>query len=250
MDNERDNVLSKARKLLRLKERAGTQSEALAAARALAKLLDKHRIAVTELELSSGKTNEPFVANKQEPLYAYRRVTPWRRELGFALCNHFGVALWQRTTVYRDSEPSERSLCMCGRASDIELVRAMYSWLTQEIECLAVAECSGMGRGYSNSWKRGFAFGVNKQLESLREELSEAHCSAMVLYGRGDAAKLYLDALLEPKQPGDRKPGVVRWRDRGSHDAYGFASGFLRGKRHHLGEHLAAADPDAQLLDE
>lgn len=250
MTQDRDNVLSKARKLLRLKERAGTTAEALAAARALAKLLDKHRIEVTELELSAVQQPESFVANKDEPLYEYRRVTTWRRELGFALCKHFGVALWQRTAVYHGERSSDHSMCMCGRPSDIELVRAMYDWLTSEIEALAVSACAGMGRGYANSWRRGFAHGVHKQLEDLRSELSEAHAGAMILYGREEAAKSYLDALLAPKKPGEMKPAIIRWRDRSSIDQYGFASGFVRGQSHHLGEHLDAAEPEPQLLDD
>lgn len=250
MDEKRDGILSKARKLLRLKERAGTKAEALAAARALARLLDKHRIEVAELEVADRQAPEGFTANKTQPLYEYKRVTPWRRELGFALCKHFGVALWQRTKLHRKGVPSDHSMCMCGRPSDIELVRSMYNWLTSEIECLSVGACSGMSRSYANSWRRGFAYGVHKQLEDLRSELSEEHPSAMVLYSRQDDARQFLDALLEPKGPGDRKPATIRWRDRGAHDAYGFASGYMRGKQHHLGERLGHASTAPPLLDE
>ena len=62
-----NDVLEKAKKLLALRDRAGTRGEAEAAARALAKMLDKHRITMAELQAHDGNV-ESIVADQETPL--------------------------------------------------------------------------------------------------------------------------------------------------------------------------------------
>jgi hypothetical protein len=222
---DRQGAVEKARKLLRLKERAGSEFEAIAAARALAALLDKHRIAIAELEASGQRLPEPFAADPDRPLYAFIRSRPWRRELCFALGDHFGVALWRRTRIWKGGD-REHGICMCGRPSDIELLRDMYEWLCSEIVSLSAEQCAGRGPAYANSWRRGFVHGVHKQLASLRDATRECSCVAIELYGRLDKAREYLEALCE---------GHVRKRSDSPMNYPAYREGFARGALHHLG---------------
>lgn len=236
---KRESIVEKAKKLIQLQERAGTPGEALAAAKALAGLLDKHRIALAELESAGAADPEAFVLHRDEPLYAFQRVQVWRRDLCYVLGEHYGVATWQRTRKFRDGRPSDHFICACGRRTDIELLRSMYVWLGAEIERLSASECQGLGGRYANSWRLGFVAGVQQQLRGLREQNCEASTTAMVVYGRSEQALDYLRSQLE-------KLGTVKYRHRGGHDRWAFQSGFVRGWQQHLGPHLPESGGEPQ----
>lgn len=246
MTEPRESAIDTARKLLRLKDRAGTPAEALAAARALSKLLDKHRIAVTELEMDGSQDAEPFEAAKDDPLYEFKRVQPWKRDLGSVLAKHFGCAYWQRTRKFHTGQTSEHAMCLCGRPSDIALVRGMYTWLTGEIAQLSVTHCRGEGARYSNSWRKGFVTGVDIQLTATRDELQAKTTAAMVLYGREEQAQKYLQSVFE-------QMGTITWKSSVRADRTAYFAGLRVGKTSPLGPRLqgAEAEPDQlPLLDE
>jgi len=240
MTADRERVLDTARKLLRLKDRAGTPHEALAATRALSKLLDKYRIAVTDLELSGTQSPEALRAEEDRPLYEFKRVKPWKRDLGLVIAKHFGCAYWQRTRKYRRGT-SEHSMCLCGRPSDIQLVRSMYTWLTVEIAHLSVTHCRGQGARYTHGWKQGFVAGVGHQLAETRQELKGETGTAMVLYGRQEQAKQFLHDLFDGL-------GKITWKSKVRPERAAYFAGLEQGAAMPLAPRLQEPKPESAQL--
>ena len=234
-----NEVIEKARRLLQLRERAATPGEAQAAARALAKMLDKHRISIAELEMQGNREVEPLLADVDDPLICYNRLAAWKNRLIHVLCKHYGVACWRRGKIRGRAYDGRRKMAyamhLCGRKSDMDMVRHMLAWLSTEVERLSRQECEGLGTVSHNSWRRGFVDGLDKQLRMARDDVAE-HSSdaALVLRKRLDDANDFLDRAIE-----DLKKGRKVYR-RFWHDPEAHAAGKRRGESQHLGDKIDA----------
>jgi hypothetical protein len=229
--------IEKARKLLQLRDRAATPGEAQAAARALALMLDKHRITVAELEMRDGEHGEPMAADESNPLLTFTRMPRWRSQLIAVLCRHYGVAAWQKSAYIGRSMRGRRKLQhaihLCGRASDVDMVRHMFSWLSAEAERLAHQECVGHGAVVYNSWRSGFVVGIDTQLCSVREAVTEHHTeAALVLQSRHQQAAEHLASCVKILET------TTHYRFLHSEAAH--AAGKKRGESQHLGDRLDA----------
>jgi hypothetical protein len=232
-----NEVIEKARRLLQLRDRAATPGEAQAAARALAKMLDKHRISIAELEMRGDQDAEPMVADESEPLLRYKRLPIWKKDLLRTLCEHYGVACWRNGRVrgydYRGRRRVSYAMHMCGRKSDMDMVRYMFAWLSNETENLSRQECAGLGSVSHNSWRRGFVDGIKKQLRMARDDIAE-HSSdaALVLRRRRDDASDLMRKLIELTAKPKRSYHYL-YNDPEAH-----AAGKRRGEAQHLGDRL------------
>lgn len=181
-------VVDKCRKLLSLRERAGTPAEATAAAGRLAALLEKHRMSEAQLEVDTGPRGD-YTAEVDAPIVGWRKLKPWRLHLVRVLCDHYGVVWWERGMKDSRAAPGvrKRALHLCGRSDDVRIVRDMYAWLCSEAKPPA-----GLGRGAGDSWRLGFVAGIERQLVAVRAQTAAAAAAgnqcAMVLVGRKDAA--------------------------------------------------------------
>jgi len=230
-----NEVIKKARDLLRLREQAATPGEAQAAARALAKMLDKHRLSIAELEMRGDQDSEDMVADTDEPLLSCSRLAGWKKGLIRILCSHYGVALWRRSyhSWSRGKRKLTQAMHMCGRPSDMTMVRYMLGWLSAEIERLSRQECAGMGVISHNSWRRGFVTGLGKQLRMARDDVAENNSeAALVLRKRQDDAQDFLHRAIEGLGKGRRNYHRVY------HDPLAYADGKRRGEAQHLGDKL------------
>jgi len=231
-------VVETCRRLLKLKQRAGTPAEAQAAAVALARLLDKHRLSLVDIEAGADSPIESCVVDMDNPLYAWgKRVAPWKRNLAIVLCDHWGVAQWERYARYTNGDRRVR-LCLCGRPSDVALVREFFAYLVGEALQLSVPFCKGRGRAYATSWLRGFVRGLYDQLAASRAELKQEAAAegkqgaAMVLWvGRAEeSAEALRAAVPKIKDVRSRASPVV------SREAFG--QGYVAGKTVHVGRTL------------
>jgi hypothetical protein len=231
-----NEVIEKARKLLQLREHAATPGEAQAAARALAKMLDKHRISIAELEMAGEAESEQIVADDNDPLLTYSRLAGWRRSLVHVLCTHYGVACWRKGRIFTDMRGRRKrksAMHMCGRPSDMAMVRYMYAWLSTEIERLSRQECAGSGAVSHNSWRRGFVHGIESQLMMARDDASEDNSkAALVLRKRREDAREFMRRAIDGLTNGRKLYGHVY------HDAIAYAIGKRRGESQHLGDKL------------
>lgn len=240
-----NDILEKAKKLLALRDRAGTRGEAEAAARALAKMLDKHRITMAQLHTQGDGGAESAIADEKTPLIVWRRAVTWRRSLIETLCKHYGVAHWSAKRLVgftRDGRKKySKAVHLCGRPSDVALVRHLFAWLTVELTRIGSAECAGHGTAFKNSWMLGFAEGIDEQLNQAREEvMQDMGDAAMVLQSRADEANRALEEQVQ---------GLCTIGYTMSYRPEAYAAGQRRGAAHHLGEKLdtgnARALPEA-----
>jgi hypothetical protein len=226
-DRTAKELLDKARKLWNLKERAGTEGEALAATKALAKFVDKHRLEIATVEGLGAPTSETMAFEEDEPLMVYKRRTTWRYDLAGIFCEHYGVMFVLRSRVGGD-----KKIILAGRKTDIEMVRYMFRWLEPQVEMLA-HQSGARGRTEKNSWRLGFVWGLNQQLKEAREEAVAGDPSgAMVLRCRAREAMNWMK-----EERGKELPQVV---ERGSIfcDGHWFGKGKEMGQTHHLGKSL------------
>jgi hypothetical protein len=232
-----NEVIEKARRLLQLRDRAATPGEAQAAARALAKMLDKHRISIAELEMRGDQDAEPMAVDEREPLLKYTRLPLWKKDLIHALCKHYGVACWRNGKVQgytlRGHRKVSYAMHLCGRKSDMDMVRYMLAWLSTETENLSRQECEGLGSVSHNSWRRGFVKGIKKQLQMARDDVaSTSSDAALVLRKRRDDASDFLHKMVD--LTGKPKKSYHRLY----HDPDAHAAGVRRGQAQHLGDRL------------
>lgn len=231
-----NEVIEKARKLLQLRDRAATPGEAQAAARALAKMLDKHRISIAELEMRGDQDAEPMSVDEQEPLLSYRRLPIWKKNLIRSLCEHYGVACWRvgKWNSYdgRGRRRMDYAMHLCGRKSDMDMVRYMLAWLSTEIGHLSRQECAGMGSISHSSWRRGFVTGLTRQLQMARDDVATANSdAALVLRKRHDDARDFLRKMIDLTK-------VKKSYHHIYHDPAAHAAGKRRGEAQHLGDKL------------
>lgn len=234
-------VVALCRKLLRLQKRAATAGEAQAAAHALARLLDKHRLTLAQLEAAGERQPGACTADTDRPLYTWRRVEPWRYRLGAVLCEHYGVATWERRwRKWPGGSPRDSGMYLCGTVEDVALVRELFAWLVPEALRLAAPECRGRGRVYRNSWLEGFVAGLHHQLKLARaaaEEQARAEgqrTAALVLWG--EHARRAEEALAAAAL-GPLNTYTARSQARLRRDAY--LGGVEAGAVIHLGGRLA-----------
>lgn len=228
-----NEILEKAKKLLALRDRAGTRAESEAAARALSKMLDKYRITMAELETQSGAA-EPIVADDKSPLIEWIHGTAWRQALIDTLCRHYGVASWRVKRLNGFTRSGRKqytcAVYLCGRTSDVALVRHLFAWLSTELTRVGSTECAGRGFSFKNSWMFGFVEGIDKQLSEARSEVvKEVGDVALALSTRADESARVMKEQVEGLSTNKH---MVRYKPKA------YAAGQLRGESHHLGQKL------------
>jgi hypothetical protein len=233
------DIIGKAKKLMALRDHAGTPGESEAAANALNKLLDKHRLSVAELENASGEKEECIV-DQGDPILEWKRLSPHMRDLCAVLCSHYGVAWWQRRrrdgVNTRGAQRWRRAVHMCGRPSDVEIVRYMFAWIAVEMNLLG-AKYPG-GRIARSSFKLGFVAGIERQLKLSRQEAVGER--GMVLRDRLKDAELALAKLFpEMKTAAMPNPNI---------DPSAYLHGSEYGKAMHLGGRVGDSKKRAPAL--
>ena len=223
-----DRVIQKARDLLELKGRAGTEGEAQAAALALARLMERYRLEMVEIE----RDLKPENVVDEEPILKGRRISRWRRRLIEVLEKHYGVAsFWRRNGI--------QQVILCGRPDDLRLLRLMHTFISEESMSLGRQYSEGQGRHFTESWRSGFIDGIEVQLKRVRKEEHRKvpKTSAIVLRDRHEKAR---EALL--KLVSNVSPISVKVKFNLNHRAYN--EGHTRGQVHHLGARLESKEDE------
>jgi len=169
METNREDIIRKIAACLRLAERGGTSEEAIAAATAAQRLMDKYNIEQESINLA----NEGHPANSTEDIVDFstrgdgelesgkNQITPWKRKLATVLCKHNGCFM------FHSFRGGRRSIELVGRPTNVGAVRYMYSWLNSEIDNFTKIWGAGMG----HTWCQEFRIGV---VETLDEKLKES----------------------------------------------------------------------------
>jgi hypothetical protein len=175
-------ALAKAAKLLRLAKSSNPHEAALAAAKAQ-DIMDRFKLSGADITLDSSAPAEKVMHCPQDPLDR-DGAARWKGQLAMA------VAKLNQCKVYADPA---RGYCLIGRPSDMDAVRYLYAWLTQEIERLAASHCAGCGRTYWNNFRLGAVETVSARLrESARETVAVVKQEAAQSVAAGNAMALVL----------------------------------------------------------
>ena len=241
-----DHAIETCRRLIALQKRAATSGEAQAAAAALARLLERHRLTIAEVE-GAGSAGGPVLVHDR-PIYRCKRAETWRWELITALCEHFGVSPWREFTRMPRGDGSWRivdsAIYLCGRVGDVECVRSMYGWLDVEGLRLALLEVpegratKRRTRESRRSWLIGFARGIRTQLQKAKAEeqaVPGTSSTAIVkLDQRYDEARSAILADMQDAKNGRKRNARVRGEE--------FVRGARMGSAIHLGQRIGAVE--------
>lgn len=159
---DRDKLLDRIRRLLRLAESSNVHEAASAAARAQ-ELMTRHRIAAAALDQDDG-SEAGIVDHRAEPLDGSKRLRRWKTHLAVAVAQANGCR------VYVLPRGKQRELILVGRAEDAELVRGLYEALRVQIEALTRKHCAGQERSYRNAFRLGAVSTLTERLELARKQ--------------------------------------------------------------------------------
>ncbi|MBW2560015.1 MAG: DUF2786 domain-containing protein [Deltaproteobacteria bacterium] len=197
------DILRKIRGLLKLGE-SDNPNEAASAVAMAARLMERHAITETAVELSEA---DPATAEEiksfEEPLGA---SGSWRSRLALALAKANGCSTWRTGNQLR----------LIGRPSGAEKVRYLFSYCSKEIDRITRKNTRGEGRTYANNYRIGMvdaiAEAIIKEREGVRAEMrteaQERGSSALVVVNNAIAV---IDRGHEDSRAfGRRKLGLVR----------------------------------------
>lgn len=128
-------------------------------------------------------------------------------------------------------------ITLFGRASDIDIVKYLFAYLSLEIERLAKENTRkqnlsrGAAKGYSNAYKIGAIQGIHEQLKAAQSQVRESATTTAlaVVDKRKDDAEQYMRTIYKNTRAGQASKFS---------NAQGFIDGKRAGKNIHLGKSL------------
>lgn len=197
MATNRDDVITKIKKLLKLAESSNVNEAASAAAMAQS-LMDRFEIEAACLEAEAPK------AENMEPVETFGefetggRVENWRGNLLNALATANGCQCYKTRVVGRQTD-----LRVIGRKTDAQTVRYLYAAMAAVVEGLALGQ-RGEGRQFIASFKAGAASTIAQRIRDAKEatkaavyqEAAQAGTSALMRVDNAVAVLAARDAAL------------------------------------------------------
>lgn len=159
---DREKLLDRVRRLLRLAESDNVHEAASAAARAQA-LMSRYRIEAAALD-TGGEDEHGIKDHRDAPLEASKRLRPWKTYLAGAIARTNGCR------IYLHTRGAERAVVLVGRAEDAELVRVLFSELTKRVEAMTRKHGAGRDRAFCNAFRLGMVTTIAERLERARQE--------------------------------------------------------------------------------
>jgi hypothetical protein len=177
-ESKRQRLIEKAKHLRALSENDGaTEAEALAAARALAHLMQTHRL--TEACLGE---EEP--ADLSEVILAKRgRMPSWTYALCVAVAEHFDCVATRLRA--HSGQPRRRvtGVGLIGHRDDVFAANAMFGWLSDDVRS------AGARHGGREAYKLGFVMGVREQLREAKAQAVGEHQAGALVVRRREAVR-------------------------------------------------------------
>lgn len=238
------------RKLLAKSESAaqlGSAEEAAAFAAKASELLLRHKLDMTDLEVSTEEADEPVGRHSFDPSETMRWVSKGRRVAWLqALVSGIARANFCRILVI----PGSKTVVVIGRPSDAAIVKYLTHVLVREAERLAVlyerqvrvgAERAGLPRPVEP--KKGFLLGfvdaVLKRLREMRASVEKAGGKHALV--RFQAAELAVTKWME-----QRKFSAVGGLNHGGGNAHAWEAGRQAGSKVNLNPGLGGGPVSKQ----
>ncbi len=189
-----EEAIEKARKLFALAQSDNPNEAALAAQRAQ-EVLARFNI---DAAMLAGAAEEPEedVRAFNDPLYSGNRLASWKLALASSIARH------NQAKIYT----SGPNVMMVGRPSDVQKVRYLYAWLSNEVERLAKIHTTGEGRVYANNFRIGVVSAINDKLKAANEQARQEARA-----GQNGAALVKVDNALARIEA--RSAAVQKWTD-------------------------------------
>jgi len=237
----KDNLKSIIEKIQKLQKLATSSNpnEAAAAAAKANDLIDKYRLEEADISVDSPES-DPMQCDT-DPIYVSGRITQWKVSLIQVLAMHYGVSNFNNIDLSSGRKVSNYKLC--GRKSDIAIVRYMFGWLANECQRLSDLYARGNGKVYCASYQNGFVSGISEQLKKSREQIKlTADSSAMVKLD-----SRYTESYNFMMENNNLR--VVRSKSAGQTDANGFSAGRTKGESIPLNKGLNGSSSGIKMLN-
>lgn len=159
-------------KKLRALSTSSNEHEAAAAAKAAAKLCEKHRISEVDL------VDQELIIMSDTPVYETGKVILWKDNLSSFISRHYGCSIFVHGDRSNGRKYSEYRIV--GKPSDLKIVHYMFGWLSSEIERLTKQYGKGKGHIFCSSYAFGMVKGIQEQMtiakqEARQEEVHQAN---------------------------------------------------------------------------
>lgn len=209
----RSKIIERIHKLLALAKSSNVNEAAVAAAHAQ-RLIERHRI--EQAALIDAVQSE--ISMDEDALDEGARMAQWKLELAMVVAEANGC----RVVVLKDGRYS--TINLVGGGEDITIVRALYTWLTTEVQRLARTS-KLRGRDRLDAFRLGAITTIEQRLLEATIEARKHGCGA-----RNGKAPATSTALV--------RAGVqaLVWRD---NEAERVADEICEGREESLGEHGA-----------
>jgi len=164
------DLIQKIQKLLNLSQ-SSNEHEAAQAMKLAMVLMEKHNISEAMLGAQSTDEDEA-VQDWDDPLFASseKNRSQWRSFLAMVLAAHNACVIWT----------SGPDIKIGGRASDVQVVRYLFSYCMNEIDRL-VKKHAGNGKSWLNNYRLGCVTGIKAKLDEGKQQ---ARIEAIVEYGQ------------------------------------------------------------------
>lgn len=204
---DREKLLDRIRRLLRLAESANVNEAATAAATAQT-LMARHRIEAASLD--TGDETSGIVDFRDAPLEASKRLRPWKIELASVVARANGCRIYLLDRGRTDE------VILVGRAEDAELVRLLYGELVKRVESLTRKHGEGRDRAFCNGFRLGVVTTLEERLRKANADASERAIEAGVATDDDDpdARLAASDAAIAIRKLDARADAVDRFLDR------------------------------------
>lgn len=164
---DRDKILDKVQKLLRLAADPSNVNEAASAAKRAQEMMHKYNLTSLMVEsFDSNPMEDEDIKCMTDPLFIFKKnASTWKTKLAMVVAKANHCRIWLQR-----SHNSSR-LGLVGRRSDAEVVRFLYHYLLKEVERLALRDAMGKGRSWANNFRLG---AIDTIEERLKEALTES----------------------------------------------------------------------------
>lgn len=158
---DRDKLLDRIRRLLRLAESPNVHEAATAAATAQ-ELMARHRIEAASLEAPGAA--DGIVDFRDTPLESSKRLRPWKTQLADVVARANGCRIY----LLERGKLSE--IVVVGRPEDVELVRLLHAELVKRVECLTRQHGEGRDRQFCNGFRLGIVTTLGERMTLANRE--------------------------------------------------------------------------------
>lgn len=201
MTGPASNIVERARKLLALRDHAGTnENEAALAASKLQELLAEHNLSMATVEASqarSGVTSSPETEKREKKQHERSAMYRYQQDLMRALAKN-NFCMYFMTDVRAESFGKERIVkrhVLLGRESNVAVTQLTYDYLVDALDRLLPYE--GMQKRGKDAllWLSGGADRLVERLDALRDKMET------------ESAKKAQDKSVRAKHPGAATTG-------------------------------------------